>query len=391
MGRFSKLLSLLPILIPLWLIGGLVHSVWPSLVVMAALLTAANAATVWMLRYQPELLVEPAKFPAIRQYISLICRFTGEQFPVGHAKGDSFEGLALRSKEDFEAAIVESKSWVRGQSTAIEKYLRHVRDTAILRQKLIAKRDDRPLQTFLLCGPSGIGKRYLARVLGRLIFLDGEEQVWDLSKIGNDPVTALFGSRNAPGPLLSSLARQPFQTIILENVELATGLQDILRNIMQQGAMRDPATGRTISFRNAILVMTTTQCSKELSQLASRQLVDTEWHLEAIDLLSTGTGLAANLLTCVNEFIPLEEVSLTTKAEVVALALSRECHRYGVQLEFVAPEILVQEIGQLTDAEGFALLEDRTKKLLQRPLLEAAHCKARRMALRAKPILSFAK
>lgn len=392
MGRTSQLLSLLPVLIGVWFVGGLMHRLWPTPVLLITLILGLNAVAVWMLRYQPESLFELSKFPLIHQYIGAICRISGEQYPVGSGQNNSYQGLAIRSKEDCEIAVAEAKSWVRGQPLAIEKYLHQVLDSAILRQNLQSKRDDRPLQAFLVSGPSGVGKRYLARVLGRFIFQDGAEQIWDLSKLGSDPVSALFGTRGAPSQLLNSVARQPFQTVVLENCDQAPEpLQDILTGILQYGSTRDPASGRSISFRNTIVVLSTIQCGQELSDLAKRQLVETEWHLAAVELISAKTGLAAKLLTCVNEFIPFEPVSSITKAEVVALALSRECFRYGVQLEHVAPEILVQEIGELSDTDGFALLEDRIKKLLQRPLLEAAHRHARRMTLRAKPILNSAK
>lgn len=390
MGRINKLVTLLPILIAVWFLGGLAQGLWPKPVIIIALLLFVNGLAQWMLRYQSERLVEIAKFPGARQYIKTICRVSGEQFPVGSGNRNSFQGLAIRTKEECEVAISEAKAWVRGQPLAIEKYLRNVLDSATLRQSLLAKRDDRPLHTFLLSGPSGAGKRYLARVLGRFIFQEGAEQIWDLSKLGSDPVSSLLGTRTAQSRLFSLIARHPSQTIVLENCDLAPeALQDSLTGIVQNGSMRDPATGRLASFRNAIIVLTTTQCCQELLNLRQRQLVETEWHLAAVELLSSKTGLSPKLLTCVSEFLPLEQVSLMTKAEVVALALSRECFRYGVQLDYVAPEILVQEVGELSGSDGFALLEDRTKKLLQRPLLEAAHRQARRMVLRAKPILNF--
>ena len=333
------------------------------------------------------MLVPFAQIPVFSHYIRLICRATGEQFPVGHAQKDAFAGLALRTPEDYDAAIVEAKNWVLGHSEAIDKYLGHVRDTVLLRQQLQGSSDERPLLSLLLCGATGIGKKYLARVLGRLIFLDGTDQVWEIDKLGGDPATALFGARGAPGPMTSSLSRQPFQTIILENIESANGpLLEMLRAIMQQGMITDPATGRQISFRNTILVLTTTKCSEQLKSLEQKSLTDAEWHSQAIGIVAGETGLSQVMLNCLGDFIPLESPSPITKAEVISVAMKRECNRYGVNLEYVAPELLVQEISQIGDTEGFALLDDRVKKILQRPLLEAATKKKKRMLLKARPL-----
>lgn len=390
MSGLQKLLSLLPIVIPAWYIGNLLESRWPNIVRILLALAATNTTVVWMLRYQRDWLVGIARTPGISHYLRLVCRCTGEQFPVGSTQHDAYQGLALRTHEEFEAAGQEAQLWVRGQAQAVTTYLRHVRDSSILRQKLTSGGDNRPLSSLLLSGPSGIGKKYLARVLGRLIFLNGVDQAWELEKLGTDQVTALFGSRGTPGPLLASLARQPYQTIVLDNIEAATEpLQDLLRSILQQGMISDPATGRQVSFRNTILIMTTTQCADALRSLSQQGLIETDWHTRAIETLSNGTGLSATLLACVNDFVVFTPPGGRVKAEVLALALQRECGKYGIELKYIDPKLLVQELSLLEGNEGFAILEDRAKKLLQLPLAEAIRLNKRQIILKAKPAASI--
>ena len=344
-----------------------------------------------MLRHQRDSLLGISKIFGVKHYLRVICRITGEQFPVGSAQHDAHQGLALRTCEEFDAAITEAQLWVRGQPDAVQKYLHHVRDSAILRQQLTSTEDNRPLACFLLSGASGIGKSYLARVLGRLIFVNGADQAWELEKVGSDQVKALFGGQGSTGSLLASLSRQSFQTIILENIEVATGpFQDVVRSIMQQGVISDPTSGRQISFRNTILVLTTTRCVEELRSVFLRPLADADRHTQVIDAVSSGTGLSTALLACIDEFVVFDAPDDLTKAEVVSLAMCRECSKYGVRLEYIAPELLVQELDLLGDSEGFSSLEDRVKKMLQAALLEAARRKKQRLVLKAKPVTEIA-
>lgn len=389
MHRWQKLLSVALLAIPLWFVGKTLHGWWPTGVLILTGLAGLNAVTCWLLRYHRELLTWTMKVPGLQHYVSFVCRVTGEQLPYGSARTDAHEGLALKTIEDFDLAAKEARAWVRGQPAAIDGYLGHIRDVVILRQRLQTKTDQRPLSAFLLAGPAGIGKRYLSRVLGRLIFLQGADQVWELEKIGGDQVAALFGGPGAAGPLLVSVARQPFQTIILENVEAASpALQDVLKTVLQQGVWTNPANGRQVSFRNAIFVLTTTRCFGELRQLEGERLVDADRQVHITEILSSGTGLSPEVLTGLNETIVLCQPDDLTKAEVIVLAMCRECSKYGVQLEFVAPEILVQEVEQIRDGQGFLLLEDRTKKLLQPSLLEAARRHKRRLLLQAEQVFS---
>ena len=387
MGGFQKLLFLLPLVFFVWFVGNSLERLSPSSVRLLLVAAGINAVTVWMLRHHRNSLIQIAHTPGFKHYLKVICRISGEQFPTGSARHDALQGLACQSQEEFDAAIAEAGLWIRGQPDAISTYIHRIRDAVLLRQQLQTHEDERPLLTVLLSGPTGIGKTYLARVIGRLILLGGTDQVWEIDKLGGDQVSTLFGTKGSPSSLLASLARQPVQTIVFENIEAANApLQELLRSVMQQGVISNPATGRQVSFRNTILVLTTSQGTEALQRLSRQNLPENDRHTLAMDLFSSATRLSPALLACVNDFIAFEQPSDFVKAEVISLAMSRECGKYGVRLDYVAPELLVQEVEAITESAGFFIMEDRVKKLLQPALLEAARRKKYRLVLNAVPV-----
>ena len=143
---------------------------------------------------------------------------------------------------------------VRGQDEAIAR----VADVIGITKAGLAD-PDRPLGSFLFVGPTGVGKTELARALAEYLFGDEERMVrLDMSEYTQaDGYARLIGEdRRGRGDLTEPLRRTPFTVVLLDEIEKAhPSVFDLLLQVLGEARLTD-ARGRTVSFRNAIVIMT---------------------------------------------------------------------------------------------------------------------------------------
>lgn len=133
---------------------------------------------------------------------------------------------------------------------------------------------DRPTGSFLFLGPTGVGKTELAKALADFLFDDERAMVRiDMSEYGEKhSVARLVGAPpgyigyEEGGQLTEAIRRRPYSVVLLDEVEKAhPEVFDILLQVLDDGRLTD-GQGRTVDFRNTILVLT--------SNLGSQYLVD---------------------------------------------------------------------------------------------------------------------
>ncbi|MEJ2862692.1 ATP-dependent chaperone ClpB [Actinomycetospora flava] len=159
---------------------------------------------------------------------------------------------------------------VVGQAEAV----RAVSD-AVRRARAGIAEEDRPTGSFLFLGPTGVGKTELAKALAAFLFDDERAMIRiDMSEYGEKhSVARLVGAPpgyvgyDQGGQLTEAVRRRPYSVVLLDEVEKAhPDVFDVLLQVLDDGRLTD-GQGRTVDFRNTILVLT--------SNLGSQALVDT--------------------------------------------------------------------------------------------------------------------
>ncbi len=161
------------------------------------------------------------------------------------------------------------KSRVIGQDSAVETLAK-----AISRNRVGLKNPNKPVGTFLFIGPTGVGKTLLAKVLAETLFdsvdnmirLDMSEYMekFNVSRlIGAPPGYVGYGEG---GQLSEKVRRRPYSVVLLDEIEKAHhDVFNLLLQIMDEGRLTD-SNGRSVDFRNTVLIMTSNAGSRETEQ-----------------------------------------------------------------------------------------------------------------------------
>ena len=161
---------------------------------------------------------------------------------------------------------------VIGQDEAIGAISR-----AIRRARAGLKDPKRPIGSFVFLGPTGVGKTELCRALGEAMFGDENAVIRiDMSEyMEKHAVSRMVGSppgyvgHEEGGQLTEAVRRKPYSVVLLDEVEKAhPDVFNILLQLLEDGRLTD-STGRVVSFKNTIIVMTSNAGAHDLAQSRS--------------------------------------------------------------------------------------------------------------------------
>jgi ATP-dependent Clp protease ATP-binding subunit ClpB len=199
---------------------------------------------------------------------AVVAAWTG--IPVGRLMQGETEKL-LNLEAELGKRLVGQKRAVSAVADAVRRSRAGISDP------------DRPTGSFLFLGPTGVGKTELARALAEFLFDDEKAMVRiDMSEYGEKfSVSRLVGAPpgyigyEQGGQLTEAVRRRPYSVVLLDEVEKAhPEVFDVLLQVLDDGRLTD-GQGRTVDFRNVILVLT--------SNLGSQYLIDPELSQEQKD------------------------------------------------------------------------------------------------------------
>ncbi|MFE0374652.1 ATP-dependent chaperone ClpB [Streptomyces inhibens] len=184
----------------------------------------------------------------------------------------------LRMEEEIGKRLIGQAEAVRAVSDAVRRTRAGIADP------------DRPTGSFLFLGPTGVGKTELAKALADFLFDDERAMVRiDMSEYGEKhSVARLVGAPpgyvgyEEGGQLTEAVRRRPYSVILLDEVEKAhTEVFDILLQVLDDGRLTD-GQGRTVDFRNTILILTSNLGSNFLMDPLLKEDQKTEKVLETV-------------------------------------------------------------------------------------------------------------
>jgi len=186
--------------------------------------------------------------------------------PMGKLESDETDRLMIL-EDELELRVKGQFRAVRSVSRAVRRARSGMRDTT------------RPIASFMFCGPTGVGKTELCKTLAETYFGSEKDMVRiDMSEyMEKHSVSRLTGpppgyiGYEEGGQLTEAVRRNPHSVVLLDELEKAhSDVLNILLQIMEDGMLTD-GKGRTVNFKNSILVMTSNVGSKRILEVAKKR------------------------------------------------------------------------------------------------------------------------
>ena len=199
---------------------------------------------------------------------AIVSRWTG--VPVEKMLSGEREKL-LAMEEAIGARVIGQEDAVKAVSAAVRRARAGLKDP------------NRPIGSFLFLGPTGVGKTELTKAIANFMFDDDTAMIrMDMSEyMEKHSVARLIGAPpgyvgyDQGGALTEAVRRRPYQVILFDEVEKAhPDVFNILLQVLDDGRLTD-GQGRTVDFRNTIIILTSNLGSQYLVDLPDGKSVDT--------------------------------------------------------------------------------------------------------------------
>jgi ATP-dependent Clp protease ATP-binding subunit ClpC len=290
-------------------------------------------------------------------------------FVVSRMSGVPVQRVAQAEGEQLRQMGSVLKQRVIGQDKAIDTIVK-----AIQRSRMGLRNPNKPIGTFFLLGPTGVGKTHLAQCLAEEMFGNRDAIVrFDMSEyIEKHTVSLLVGAppgyvaHEEGGKLTEAVRRKPYSIVLFDEIEKAhADIFNILLQVMDEGRLTD-RQGRVVDFRNTIIIMTSNVGTRQLNEFGT----GIGFHADEIDEKQSEYMLTKAL----NRTFPPEFVNRLDNV-VVFHPLNDDALAQILTLELSPLKLRLEAMGyklQLTKKTKEQLLErSRDRKYGARPLKRA--------------------
>ena len=202
---------------------------------------------------------------------------------------------------------------------------------------------NRPIGTFLFLGPTGVGKTELSKALADFLFNDPHAMVRiDMSEfMERHSVARLIGAPpgyigyDEGGRLTEAVRRKPYSVILLDEVEKAhPDVFNVMLQVFDDGRLTD-GKGRTVDFKNTVIIMTSNIASQQIQQLTEESGAD--WEIEAHVKDALKQLFKPEFLNRIDEIIVFHMLSKEDLRKIVDIQLGCLCDRLdarNLKIEF---------------------------------------------------------
>ena len=251
----------------------------------------------------------------------------------------------------------ELTSKVVAQDNAIEKLTK-----AIQRSRVGLQSPNKPIGTFMFLGPTGVGKTLLAKELAKFMFGSADALIRiDMSEyMEKFTVSRLVGAPpgyvgyEEGGQLTERVRRRPYSIVLLDEIEKAhTDVFNLLLQVMDEGRLTD-SYGRTVDFRNTVLIMTSNVGTRELKDFGTgigfakdERAGDKEYSRSVIQK-ALNKRFAPEFINRIDEIINFDQLGKEAIINIVDLELAHIIKRvtelgYGIEMTAEAKSFLADK------------------------------------------------
>ena len=274
----------------------------------------------------------------------VVAEWTG--IPISKMKEEEMERL-LHLEEEMHKRLIDQEHAVKLVAEAIRRARAGLSDPR------------KPLASFMFLGPTGVGKTELAKTLAELLFDDEDALIrLDMSEFKEEhSIAKLIGAPpgyvgyEEGGKLTEAVRRRPYSVILLDEIEKAhPRVFDLFLQVLDDGRLTD-SQGRTVNFRNTVIIMTSNIGSQYLTLIpvdAPEDVIKREFEIAKKRVLEEVKNyFRPEFLNRIDEIIvfkPLFKKDIMQIVDLMVNALNKRLYDRNIKIELTdkAKEVLMK-------------------------------------------------
>ena len=299
----------------------------------------------------------------------MIYRFWSVQREDAAARGEGLidhEMLRKMRLHDYGSWIKEN---VRGQDPTVDLIVHSIQ------RGLELARPGRSIGSFLLVGPTGTGKTFLAQMTAMALWPEKEPVILRMNQF-KDPqdLQGLLGALGGAdtGSLTGALLEDPCRVVLLDEIDKCH--PDVLHGLFEAldgGRVRDRATSKMVDFSGCVFFAT---CNAGAERLRALKAADAQsFAAKTRDALIKDSGFEKAFLARFSDIVLMDALSPLHIAEIACLQIAKQWREQGIEVGYLSPELLARTVALNAEFGEYGVRQlARCLRRMMDPLLEEA-------------------
>ncbi len=221
----------------------------------------------------------------------------------------------------------------------------------------------RSLGAFLLVGPTGTGKTYLAELMAQTLFPKSAPVILRMNqfKQPEDVYTLIGPPPGRPGyeiggALTRPVLENPYRVIVLDEIDKChKDVRDSLYNVLDTGECREKSSGRAVHFNATVFFATCNAGADALRELLKTPMSEGARMGRTRDVMTREGGFEKAFLARFDDIYFMDELEPIHVAEVACQRLAAQWKQYGIEVSYASPELLLEAMRQNEDFKEYGV------------------------------------
>ncbi len=289
--------------------------------------------------------------------------------------------------------FVTMGTWIKENLRGHDKVVDDVVFT--IQEELSLSGPGRVLGAFLLVGPTGTGKTFVAQLVAKALYPDSEPVLLRMNQLKHsDDVFTLIGAPpgragyEMGGSLTRPVMENPYRVVILDELDKCHhDLHDCLYDILDTAQCREKSTGRVVDFSGCVFFGTCNSGLEEVRAALRQGGTEDAVASRVRDALATSSNFDKAFLARWTRVVMMDELTPLHIAEVALLQITRYWRDFGIELTYVAPQLLLDAVEKNEEfrAYGVRQLSTYIRRQTTPALTQARHASVKFAHLDVSP------